>query len=214
MLVGASILNCDFSQLKTELDSVKKSNYYHIDVMDGNFVDNISFGPDICRVCNDIVEKNAKLDVHLMINNPSKWVSRFNFNKVEYITVHFELDDYTQAIEEVRKIGKKVGLSIKPQTPVEKINDILKDIDQVLLMSVEPGFGGQKFMMETISKIQYLKKIREEKGYKFIVNIDGGINNETISFVKEADMIVVGSYLFKEKDFNKRNAIIEGFQQK
>lgn len=203
MKIAPSILTADFTNLEKELKSISNADYIHIDIMDGNFVPNISFGPAINNQIANI--SSVKLDVHLMVLDPVKWIEQFSHENVEYITVHYESNDFTSALELIKANNKKLGLSIKPETSVESIKPYLKDLDLVLVMSVEPGFGGQKFMPEMLDKVRYLKELRTKHNYRYIIEIDGGINNQTYLDAKEAgvDLSVVGSYIFNQKDRKK-----------
>lgn len=203
MKIAPSVLTADFTNLKNELDSINKADYIHIDIMDGNFVPNISFGPAI----NKQIANNTKipLDVHLMVLNPLDWIAQFAIEQVEYITVHYESNKFEEALKEIKKHGKKIGITIKPETKVDAIKPYLKDADLVLVMSVEPGFGGQIFMPEMLEKVRELKTLRTTNNYDYIIEIDGGINNETIKLAKDAgvDISVVGSYVFNQKNRNE-----------
>lgn len=203
MKIAPSVLTADFTDLKNEIKSISDADLIHIDIMDGNFVPNISFGPAITKQISKISSKN--LDVHLMVLDPLKWIDDFSLENVEYITVHFESNDFLEALNKIRKNGKKVGITIKPETPVTAILKYLKDVDLVLIMSVKPGFGGQKFMPESLDKVKELVSLREKNDYKYVIEIDGGINGETAPLVKEAgvDIAVVGSYLFNKQERNK-----------
>lgn len=210
MKIAPSVLTADFTNLESELKSIDNADFIHIDIMDGNFVPNISFGPAINR---QIAEKSTvKLDVHLMVLDPIKWIDEFSHENVEYITVHYESNDFIKAIDLIRKNNKKVGITIKPNTPVSSIEPYLNAVDLVLIMSVEPGFGGQKFMPEMLDKVRLLKKLREDNNYNYIIEIDGGINKDTYLSAKEAgvDLAVVGSYLFNQKD---RKATIDNLRK-
>lgn len=203
MKIAPSVLTADFTNLENDLKSISSADYIHIDIMDGNFVPNISFGPAITNQISKI--SNVKLDVHLMVEKPSFWIDKFALDNVEYITVHYETSDYLEAIELIKKHNKKVGLTIKPKTSVNDIIDDLESVDLVLIMSVEPGFGGQSFMPEMLEKVRQLVELRTKLNLDFVIEIDGGINNETIKLAKQAgvDIAVVGSYLFNQSDRNK-----------
>lgn len=207
MLVAPSILTADFSKLKEELKSINNADYIHIDIMDGHFVPNISFGPYITSIIAETCDK--PLDTHLMVTNPVDWIEKFAVKNTKYITVHYESNDYLKAIELIKKANIKSGISIKPKTKVNEIKHLLPMIDLVLIMSVEPGFGGQAFMPNALDKIKQLVQIRKELNLDFIIEVDGGINEQTIDLVKDAgvDMVVAGSYIFN-KD-NRRKIIKE-----
>lgn len=203
MKIAPSVLPADFTNLKSEIDSISKADYIHIDIMDGNFVPNISFGPSINKQIANITK--VPLDVHLMVLDPVKWISEFSIPQVKYITVHYEANDFKEALNLIKKQNIKTGLSIKPATTVETIKPYLKDLDMVLIMSVEPGFGGQKFMPKSLDKVKELVSYRKEHNLNFIIEIDGGMNKETLPLAKEAgvDVAVIGSYLFAQKDRNE-----------
>lgn len=200
MLIAPSVLTADFSNLKEELKTIKTADYLHLDIMDGHFVPNISFGSHISKMIAKATD--LKLDVHLMVTDPLKWIDDFSFPEVEYITIHLEANDVDLTIEKIRKNGKKVGLSIKPNTPVEKLIPYIHQFDLALIMTVEPGFGGQKFMENQMMKVKELKKLRKATQTNFLIEVDGGINLETIKVCEQAgvDIAVAGSYLFNLKD--------------
>ena len=203
MKIAPSVLTANFTKLAEEIKSIESADLIHIDIMDGIFVPNISFGPAITKQINDL--SNINLDVHLMVLNPLDWVEKFAFDKVEYITVHFESNNFLEAINKIKALNKKVGITIKPNTKVSEIKDYLKVVDLVLIMSVEPGFGGQKFIASSLDKVKELVELRTNNNYNYLIEIDGGVNKETASLVKEAgvDIAVVGSYLFNQENRKK-----------
>lgn len=198
MEVCPSFLTCDFSNLKNELDEIKDLvKYIHVDVMDGDFVPNLTFGAKFVKDFRKHYSKNL-FDVHLMISNPLKYIKDFADAGSDIITFHYESkSDVWDTINKIKECGKKVGLSIKPGTKVEEIMDYLPELDLVLVMSVEPGFGGQKFMPSAIAKIKMLDELRKNTNYSYLIEVDGGINKDTVVDVRDAgvDMVVAGSYV-------------------
>ena len=198
MKISLSILNADFSNLYNDLkEIINDVDMIHMDVMDGGFVPNLSFGPDIIKSLRP--KTNIPFDTHLMIEHPLKYLDDYIKAGSNYITVHYEaLDDLNEIITHLKNRNIKVGISIKPNTKVEVLEPYLKELDLILIMSVEPGFGGQKFDSSAISKCKYLKE--KQKDYNYIISIDGGINDKTLPLVKDyVDMVVVGSYITKAK---------------
>lgn len=205
-IVSASILSADLCNLEKDIKRTEESGceYLHFDVMDGVFVNNISYGIPVLqsvRKCTDIV-----LDVHLMIIDPFKYIKQFADGGADIITFHFESNSHvTETINAIHACGKKAGISIKPATPVESILPYLNMIDMVLIMTVEPGFGGQGFIESTLDKISQLKKILDEKGLTVDIEVDGGINDKTSVKVKKAgaNILVAGSYLYNAEDIGQ-----------
>jgi len=199
MKIAASILDCnDRVNGVLELNNTN-INYIHLDVMDGEFVPNVCFNDiDEIRKINE-VSKYA-MDVHLMMNDPSNFISCLSGMNIEFITIHLEIDkDKKILFKSIKNLGYKVGLSIKPNTSVSDIIPYLDDIDLILVMSVEPGYGGQKFMDKTIDRIKELKDLIGNRN--ILIEVDGGINNETITKIKNADIAVVGSYITKSDNY-------------
>ena len=210
--VAPSILAADFSRLGEDIRDVcgRGIDYLHIDIMDGMFVPNISFGPDVMKSLNGIA--TVPYDVHLMINAPDRYIEKFITDNTEFITVHYEAcDDLAYTLKHIRSAGAKAGVSIKPGTAPEVLDDHLKDIDLILVMSVEPGFGGQKFMDSCLDKIAYYKMKREELGLGYVIEVDGGVGSANAHLVRDAgvDIIVAGSAVFKAAD---RTAEVEGIR--
>lgn len=204
MIISPSILSADFANLERDIKKVE--NYVpwiHIDVMDGHFVPNISIGVPVVKSIRKAT--NLFLDTHLMIENPIKYVEPFVKAGSDLITFHFEAtkDKTLETIEKIRSFNKKVGISIKPKTNVEEIIDYIPFVDLVLVMTVEPGFGGQKFMEESAKKIAEIKKY--SKNPDLIIQVDGGINDITGKYCRElgANSLVAGSYIYNSSDIVK-----------
>ena len=200
MKISPSILACDFARLKEDIDTIKTEvEYLHIDVMDGSFVPNISFGiPVISSIRPHF---NNVFDTHLMIDHPLKYIEKFKEAGADIITFHLEsLDNPFEVIDKIHSVGLKAGISIKPKTPVEELVPFLDKVELVLVMSVEPGFGGQKFDQVALAKIAWLKANRKSN-HKYEIEVDGGINEKTGKLCKESgcDVLVSGSYIFNAK---------------
>ncbi|MDE6584014.1 MAG: ribulose-phosphate 3-epimerase [Anaeroplasmataceae bacterium] len=195
MEISLSILNINYNSIKEELQKYQGIKYLHLDIMDGHFVPNISFGPTLIKSIHK--ENNFNLDTHLMITDPMKYIPNFVDAGSDYITFHLEaVQDVMEVINYIHSFGVKAGISIKPNTPVEKLIPFLSHVDLILIMSVEPGFGGQQFIENSIDKVQQLKKWKDEQGYSYLISIDGGITDVTLAKVTPyLDLAVVGSYL-------------------
>ena len=209
-IVAPSILSADFGNLERDIKMIDRSaaEWVHIDVMDGVFVPNISFGFPIMKPVRRATQK--MLDVHLMIVEPEKYVRRFVESGADYVTFHHEACANPRAtIAEIKAAGAKAGVSIKPATPAEAIFDYLGELDMVLVMSVEPGFGGQSFMPDSLDKVRALRKEIDENGYNCLIEIDGGISAKNAREVFDAgvDVIVAGSSVFGAE--NPEQAIID-----
>ena len=197
MIIAPSILSADFGKLAESVALVKDAEWLHVDVMDGHFVPNISIGPLVVKGLRPYTKQI--LDTHLMISDANKYIPQFIEAGSDRITFHIEaVEDPTVTIKLIRKHGAKVGISIKPGTPVNAIAKWIPFIDQVLVMSVEPGFGGQEYMMNSALKIMEIDDLRKNLNKNLLIVVDGGINKITSKFCKEAgaDVLVAGSYIF------------------
>ena len=199
-IVAPSMLSCNFGELGDEIEMVNKSKagWFHLDIMDGVFVPNITFGTPILEIFDSLGKKH--LDMHLMIINPEKYIEKFAGLGADTITVHYEAcDDLKKIIGDIKKLGVKAGLAINPDTDVSLLDHLLEEIDLVCLMSVFPGFSGQKFIPETFPRLKELKRMINEKNTNTLIQIDGGVslNNAQELISLGADVLVAGSFVFK-----------------
>ena len=199
MLVSPSLLSADFGNLERDVKMINATDatYIHIDIMDGVFVPNISFGFPVLKYIKKAAEK--PLDVHLMIVEPQKFINEVKAMGAEIMTVHYEACMHLdRVIHQIKDMGMKAGVSLNPSTPVSLLKNIIGDIDVVLLMSVNPGFGAQKFIPYTLDKVRELRALIDSTGSKAIIEIDGGVNADTGKLLAEAgcDMLVAGNYVF------------------
>lgn len=205
-IVAPSLLAADFLNLKNECTMLNESeaDWYHLDVMDGRFVPNISFGPMIIEFIRKATTKVC--DVHLMIEEPEKYAEQFKNAGADILSVHIEACRHLHRnIEQIKSLGMRAGVAVNPHTPVSGLSDILHDIDLVCLMSVNPGFGGQKFIPYTLDKIKQLRKMIDERGLKVHIEIDGGVTVENAASIitAGADVLVAGNTVFKSADPKK-----------
>jgi ribulose-phosphate 3-epimerase len=211
--IAPSILSADFSKLGEDIKDVENggADYIHVDVMDGHFVPNITIGPLIVEAIRPVTK--LPLDVHLMIENPDQYIEAFAKAGADYLTVHVEACPHLhRTIHYIKSFGVKAGVVLNPATPVEMIQHVIHDVDMVLLMSVNPGFGGQAFIPEVITKIKMLKKMIDEKGLNVEIEIDGGVNENTAKQCVEAGatVLVAGSAIYNQVDRAKAIAALKG----
>ncbi len=202
--IAPSILSANFAAMGEAVEKLKAqgADWVHFDVMDGNFVPNITFGPDMCKALRPLTD--LPIDVHLMVEHPSDWIEPFKKAGADILTVHVESAEHHlhRALQSIHAAGMKAGVVLNPATPIESCVHLLPECDLVLLMSVNPGFGGQSFIYETLRKIRALRKEIDDRGLKTLIEIDGGVNPETAKLCIEAgaDVLVAGSAVFKAPD--------------
>ena len=208
--ISPSILSADFSKLGEEIENLEKADadLIHIDVMDGHFVPNITIGPEVISK----LRKHTTLpfDVHLMISPVHKFIKNFSDAGADIITIHPEAtDNLVESIKKIKSMNKKAGVSLNPETSVDKVMNVINIIDLVLVMSVNPGFGGQTFIKETLEKVKFLRKEIDSRNLKTLIEIDGGINFENSKMATEAgvDILVSGTTIFKENGGNLKKNI-------
>lgn len=212
MKIAPSMLSANFATLANEIKEIEAAgaDYLHIDVMDGTFVPNISFGPMVFGALRPMT--NLVFDCHLMVQDPERYVEATAQAGADIITVHYEATKHIhRVIQQIKSLGKKAGVVINPGTPVAALDSVLPEVDLVLIMTVNPGFGGQSFIESTLTKIAKLKALREEHQYHYEIEVDGGVNAETGRKCLDAgaDVLVAGSYIFNQTD---RKAAIDSLR--
>ncbi len=204
--IAPSLLSADFLRLGQEIKDVEKAgaDILHLDIMDGHFVPNMTFGPFIVKQIKSTA--SIPLDVHLMIDEPQKWIGTYIDAGADFLTIHFETDPHlNRAVNEIRKYGKKAGVSINPSTHTMLLEYVLEYVNLVLVMSVNPGFGGQKFIENSFKKIEWLNNYREKHQLDFLIEVDGGVNENNIKPLSDAgvDIFVAGSAIFSKSDYGE-----------
>lgn len=209
--VAPSILSADFSKLGADVQEICEfgADYIHVDVMDGAFVPNISFGAGVMKSLNNVA--TIPYDVHLMIEDPDRYIEDFVTPNTEFITVHQEAWRHLdRTIQHIHSTGVKAGVALNPATPIVMVEDVLDKVDMILIMSVNPGFGGQKFIPRALDKIRRLDEIRKANGYDFVIEVDGGVNLQNCEELKSVgtDILVAGSAVFKAESRKEAIAVL------
>lgn len=208
-LIAPSILSADFANLEKELKAIAAAgaDWVHVDVMDGHFVPNLTIGIPV--VASLKKASPLPLDVHLMIEKPERYIEGFIKAGSDYLTIHVEATAQPrEVLRKIRALGAKAGITLRPGTALSAIQPFLSEVDLVLVMTVEPGFGGQSFMMDQVAKIQALREERERQGYSYLIEVDGGVNDKTVAYCKEADVLVAGSFVFGN-DYQKAIGLLK-----
>ncbi len=213
--ISVSILSCDFLNLESEINKINDSNadWVHLDIMDGVFVPNISFGFPILKAIKK--HSTKPLDVHLMIVEPERYINKFASYDIDYLSVHIEVCKHlNRTINHIKSLNTKVGVVVNPHTPILMLEDIISDLDMVCIMSVNPGFGGQKYIKNTLNKVTALKDLIIKKNAKTLIQVDGGIDIDNISELSKSgvDVFVVGSSVFDSKNVIEKIDILKNIK--
>jgi ribulose-phosphate 3-epimerase len=214
-LLAPSLLSANFSRMSEGVKLIEScgGDWIHLDVMDGQFVPNITFGPKMVQDLRPITQ--LPLDVHLMIANPQNFIREFANAGSDYITIHYEACIHVhRVLQQIRDTGKKVGISIVPSTPAFMLSEVLGMVDLVLIMTVNPGFGGQSLIPLCLEKVRYLDAVRREKGYRYLISVDGGVNRNTAAMVREAgtDVLISGSAFFEAEHPEEEARLFKGIR--
>lgn len=211
-IIAPSLLSADFTKLEKQIKACEEGNakLLHCDIMDGHFVPNLTFGPFIVKQINKITK--LPLDAHLMVTNPDDYIQAFAEAGVQYLTVHQEsVYHLHRTIQNIKSYGMKAGVALNPATPVYMLNELFEEIDLILIMSVNPGFGGQKFISNSLNKIKELYALRDKYNYNYLIEVDGGVSIENINEISQSgcDIFVAGSSIFGTEDISKTVKIMD-----
>ncbi len=207
-LVAPSILSADFARLGEEVHKLEKAgaDWIHVDVMDGHFVPNLTIGAPVVKALRPVTK--LPLDVHLMIERPERYIEDFAKAGADYLTIHVEATAHMkETLKNIRELGMKPGITLRPRTPVEDIIPYLQLVDLILVMTVEPGFGGQSFMFDQVEKIARIRAVLQKVKHQALIEVDGGVTDETAKELGGADVLVAGSFVFKQDYANAIRAL-------